>query len=96
MSGIPSYRTAQNWRSTPGACGARVDRRGFVDGAVNSVQPMRATSADQIGTSPIERARRLADLIVAHRLEGDELRRLPETLVTALVDAGLSPDEIEW
>ena len=57
---------------------------------------MRATSADQIGTSPIERARRLADLIVAHRLEGDELRRLPETLVTALVDAGLSPDEIEW
>ena len=56
---------------------------------LNSVQPMSTASANQIRKSPVERAGGLADLIVEHRLEGDELRRLPEALVIALVDAGL-------
>jgi alkylation response protein AidB-like acyl-CoA dehydrogenase len=71
------------------AIGARADRRGLAELAVNSVQSMSIASADQISRDPVERARGLAGLIVEHRLEGDVQRRLPQPLVTALVDAGL-------
>ena len=37
----------------------------------------------------VDRARALADLIVEHRLDGDVQRRLPQPLVTALIEAGL-------
>ncbi|MDX2378523.1 MAG: acyl-CoA dehydrogenase family protein [Acidimicrobiia bacterium] len=50
---------------------------------------MSARPADSITTGAVDRARGLEDLIVEHRLDGDAQRRLPEPLVSALVDAGL-------
>jgi alkylation response protein AidB-like acyl-CoA dehydrogenase len=49
-----------------------------------SAPPIEPTTRDAV-----DRARALADLIVEHRLEGDVQRRLPQPLVTALIEAGL-------
>jgi indole-3-acetate monooxygenase len=40
-------------------------------------------------SDPLTRARELAPLVAASAAEGERIRRLPEPLVTALVDAGL-------
>lgn len=50
---------------------------------------MDAMAMDPMAMDAVERARGLADLIIEYRLDGDAQRRLPEPLVSALIDNGL-------